>query len=440
VKWIALMAMLAAIQPLSVWLRRNPTYYLRAWTVVGLMPFLVTVAHLVMAARMVDNVTQYHTQGLEFSTLDALVMALYFALPHKGDALPFRGVMLVYFVAVIVAIPQSFALEFSIYYAWQLLRMYFVYTVVARACTDTRIVTAILRGMAIGLCFQAPISVLQRLGGMIQASGTFDHQNILGMVSHFVVMPFFAAFLEGLWGILPALVVASGVVVQVLTGSRGTLGLAAIGYFQVFFLSSLSSFSSRKILVLGGAVAALVVIVPVAMSSIEGRGGAEIESSDEARGSMERAAAMMLDDHPLGTGPNTYIQMANIGGYNAAAKVDYTSWVVFVHNAYWIVAVETGYLGVIAFVIMLLRPVFVAFACGYRNRRDPRGILLLGLAVALLAVQIHGLFEWVMLKSIVQYLFAIEFGMVAGLAIQLGYWRKSAGQNRSAAMISAKSL
>lgn len=67
VKWIALALIFAAIQPLSAWLRRNPVYRMRAWTALGLMPFLITVAHLVMAARLVDDVTQYHTQGLEFS-------------------------------------------------------------------------------------------------------------------------------------------------------------------------------------------------------------------------------------------------------------------------------------------------------------------------------------------------------------------------------------
>ncbi|WP_426424841.1 O-antigen ligase family protein [Bradyrhizobium genosp. A] len=428
-KWIALLLIFAAIQPLSAWLRRNPAYRMRAWTVLGLMPFLITVAHLVMAARLVDAITQYHTQGLEFSALDALAMALYFSQPREGNRIPFRIEMSLYFIAVIIAIPQSFSVEFSLYYPWQLLRMYFVYMVVATAsAADARVVKAILQGMAIGLCCQAPISILQRLSGVLQASGTFDHQNILGLVSHFVVLPYFAAFLEGWWGVIPALVVVSGVVVQVLTASRATLGLATTGYCLVYVLSIFTSFSPRKMRVLGAAVAVLVVVVPIALSSIEGRGGAEIEGSDEARGSMERAAGMMLDDHPLGVGPNTYIQMANMGGYNAAARVDYTSWVVFVHNAYWVVAVETGYLGAITFILMLLRPVFVAFLCGFRNRKDSRGVLLLGLAVALLVVEVHGLFEWVMIKSIVQYMFALEFGMVAGLAMQLGYWRRAGGK------------
>lgn len=428
-KWIALLLVLGAIQPLSAWLRRNPAYRMRAWTVLGLMPFLITVAHLVMAARLVDDVTQYHTQGLEFSALDALAIALYFSLGNDGNRTPFRFEMSLYFIAVLVAIPQSFAIEISLYYPWQILRMYFVYMVVATAvASDARVVKAILQGMAIGLCCQAPISILQRAAGALQASGTFDHQNLLGMVSHFVVLPFFAAFLEGWWGVLPALVVVSGVVVQVLTASRATIGLAAASYCLAYVLSALASFSPRKMRVLGAAVAVLFVVVPVSLSLIEGRGGAEIEGSDEARGSMERAAGMMLDDHPLGVGPNTYIQMANMGGYNAAARVDFTSWVVFVHNAYWVVAVETGYFGAITFVVMLLRPVLVGFVCGFKNRRDPRGILLLGLAVALLVVEIHGLFEWVMLKSITQYMFALEFGMVAGLATQLGYWRKASSK------------
>jgi hypothetical protein len=403
------------------------------------MPFLINIAHLVMAAMSVDDVNLHHTQGLEFSVLDAFAIALYLSAPRERYALPFRLGMVLYFVAVVASIFQSFQPDFSLFYSWQLLRMFLVYAVVARGCADMRVVTAILQGMAIGLLFQVPFSVIERFGyGVLQASGTFEHQNILGLVSHFVVFPFFAAFLDGFWGALPTLVVLSGVIVEVLTTSRATLGLAALGYLATYALSALGSLSSRKLTILGAAILMLVVVVPVAISSFETRGEIEMEASNDTRRSMEHAAELMLADYPFGVGANTYIQRANIGGYNAGADVDITSWVIFVHNAYLIVAAETGYLGVITFVIMLLRPTFVAFFCGFRNKRDRRGILLLGLGVAFLIVEIHGLFEWVMLKAITQYFFAIEFGMVAGLTRQLGYWRQPIGQKTAALMASGR--
>lgn len=438
-KWAALAIMLMAIYPLSLWLRRNPSKALWAWVLLGLMPFLITVAHLVMAAILVDNPNIYHTQGVEFSALDALVIALYFGSRQERYRLPFRIEMILYFTAVACSAFQSFSPRISLYYSWQLLRMFLIYVVVARACVDLRVVKAILLGMAIGLCFQAPVSLGERFGlGMVQAIGTFDHQNILGVVSHCVVFPFFAAFLEGFWGFLPALVIVSGLAVQILTGSRGTIGLAAIGYVETFLVLAFGRFSPRKLSILGVAIVGLFVFVPVAVSSIEHRGTAEIVGSDEARGSLERAASMMLEDHPWGVGANTYIQSANMGGYNSAAHVDFESWAVFVHNSYWLVAVETGYFGLITFVLMLLRPTFVAFVSGFQNRKDQRGQLLLGLGVALFTVQVHGLFEWILMKSIPQYMLAIEFGMVAGLARQLGYRQRQYTPNTRIAMSSKR--
>jgi hypothetical protein len=86
------------------------------------------------------------------------------------------------------------------------------------------------------------------------------------------------------------------------------------------------------------------------------------------------------------------------------------------------VAAETGYVGLITFVLFLLRPMMVAFLCGLRHRGDPRGDLLLGLGVALLVVYVHSFFEWIFVTFHAQYMLAMEFGLVAGLAQQLGYW------------------
>src|SRR5579872_1457285 len=104
-----------AITPLASWLRRNPTKTHLAWVFVGLMPFLITIAHLVMSIRLVDDVVLHHTQGMEFSVLDALVIALYFSAPRDRYSLPFRPEMAAYFLAVTVSLFQSIAPEYSLF-------------------------------------------------------------------------------------------------------------------------------------------------------------------------------------------------------------------------------------------------------------------------------------------------------------------------------------
>ena len=63
------------------------------------------------------------------------------------------------------------------------------------------------------------------------------HQNLLGLMSHFVVLPFFAILLSGRGGALTIMVIASGVFVILSTASRGTIGLEAFGLAVVFLLS-----------------------------------------------------------------------------------------------------------------------------------------------------------------------------------------------------------
>ena len=75
--------------------------------------------------------------------------------------------------------------------------------------------------------------------------------------------------------------------------------------------------------------------------------------------------------------------------------------------------------------MLLLSPLIVAFRCGWRNRKDQRGDLLLGFGVALLTVYLHSFYEWVFVSFEIEYMFAATMGLIAGLAQELGYWRSA---------------
>jgi O-antigen ligase len=314
----------------------------------------------------------------------------------------------------------------TLFYAWQLARMFLVFAVVVKACADERVPRALLTGMAIGLCLEAADAVWQRFGlGVLQAAGTMGHQNFLGLLSHFVTFPWLALLLAGERGWLPVAAPLAGLVIAVLTVSRGAIGLVTVGYAGLFALSALRRWTSRKALLFAGGIAAACIVAPIILSSLDQRFSAAPSIGDyDERAAFERAATMIIDDHPLGIGANTYVVVANTGGYNTRAGV---AWIIGsdsaqVHNAYYLVTAETGYLGLFTFILMLLQPLIVAFRCGWRNRRDKRGDLLLGLGMSLFIVYIHSYFEWVFVTFPSQYLFALDAGLVAGLATQLGYW------------------
>jgi O-antigen ligase len=369
-------------------------------------------------------------KGVEFSVLDALALALYINLPPQRRLPPFSVLMLFYFLAVLFSIFQAGAPVPALFYPWQLARMFLVYVVVSRASEDPRVVAAVLQGMGAGLCLEAGFAIWQRLVlGELQTTGLVGHQNILGMMSHFVVFPFFALLLATRSDWYTKVVLLAGMLVEVLTTSRATVGLGVSSYVSLFILSALRGWSSRKARIMIIGLAAAAVVTPLAITEFQNRLAFEqkfettpaSEAYDE-RAAFNKAAEMIFTDHPWGVGANQYVYAAYEGDYYRKAGVGYSSWGIDVHNVYWLVAAETGYIGLITFVPLLLYPVFVAFRCGWRNRRDQRGDLLLGLGVALLAVYIHSFFEFAFVLFEVQYLFVIALGMTAGLARQLGYW------------------
>jgi O-antigen ligase len=390
----------------------------------GLLPF--APFHLYMAFISWPTWPGY-VQGTEIWVLDALALALMLSMRGTKCPLPFQLPMLLYFSVVLLSTLEARTPIPALFYPWQLGRMFLMYATVTRGVyTDPRVAPALLKGMAAGLIMEAVIAIWQRFGlGILQVSGTFEAQNSLGLISHFFVYPFFALLLWGASGWLPILVTLAGMVTETLTASRATLGIAGLGFAAVFMVSAFRKWNSPKMLVLLIGAVTIPIIVSVVLSSLAQREiGNSPAESDREREAFIRAAGMILSDHPFGIGSDQYLVIANMEGYLQAAGVPPKSRTSIVHNVYLLVATETGYLGLITFVFLLLRPLTVAVLCGWRNRGDERGVLLLGLGVALLAVYIHSYFEWIFLQPEPQYMFAQDVGLVAGLAQRFGYWRR----------------
>jgi O-antigen ligase len=395
---------------------------------VGFLPFVIGHYHLFMAVISWPEWPGY-VYGTEITILDIIAAALYLSLPRAKGTLPFRVSMVLYFIAVLASTFQAQSGIAALFYSWQLARMFLMYAVVARACADQRVVPALLTGMAVALCLEACDTLYQRAHGMFQVGGTLGHQNLLGLMSEFVVFPWLALLLAGQRGWQPVTVPFAGAVVAVMTVSRATLGLAGVGWAVLFILSALRQWTPRKALILAGGAAALTALAPVILSSFERRFGTQltIESDYDDRAAFISATEMMLADHPFGVGANNYVVSVNSGGYNDRAGVipQEGSENAHVHNIYLLVAAETGYIGLVTFLLMVLQLLVVAFRCGWRSRGDPRGDLLLGVGTSLLIVLIHSNFEWVAITYPMQYMLALEAGVIAGLAEQLGYWRRA---------------
>jgi hypothetical protein len=157
--------------------------------------------------------------------------------------------------------------------------------------------------------------------GTLQDTGPFAHQNTFGLMSNFLTFPFLAMLLVGEPGWLPITVPIAGAIIAILTGSRATIVLTGMGYVLLFACSALRGWSSRKTKVALIGIAAAAILIRVAVSTLQVRLGGSPLLEDEEREAFERAAAMMVADHPMGVGANHHVVAANTEGYSDRAGV-----------------------------------------------------------------------------------------------------------------------
>lgn len=429
-KWPVLFLSVLMILPVSAWLRRNRHQYRLIWGVFGFLPFgLAAVPQLDIA--LVDwSGWPGFVKGVLFSAVDVAALSLLFALPKSDRPVPFRLPMLLYFGVVSFSVLYAWNSVPAFFYPWQLLRVFLIFYVVARATEDRAVIPPLLAGLTVSLCLQAVLVLYQRYGlGVLQAHGGFGHQNLLGLVSNLVMLPLFALLLSGrrTWTSIAGPV--AGCIVAVMTTSRATVGLAAMGMGLIYVISMMRQLTQQKAAMGLLAIFAVAALAPIAISSFDARfkGGPIADGVYDERIAFIDTAKGILDDNPFGVGANNFVIVANVGGYFDRAGV---TWAVgsrsaHVHNIYWLTLAETGYLGLAALLFLLFCPLKAALVCGWRHRADRRGDLLLGLGVSLLILYIHCYYEWIFFLAAVQYIFAINLGLIAGLTQQLGYWRKA---------------
>lgn len=420
-KWVALLLFAGLVPALISWLRGNPERAPIVWTAMGFLPFVMDPWHLIIAPISWAMWPGF-AKGLELSLLDFVALAVFLRYQKIRIASPLLTVLPLYILVVLATMAWSGVPMAAFFYAWQLARVMLLFAAVAKICQDQRGPSALITGMVLGLCVQAGYAIDQRLSGVTQASGTFGHQNLLGMVSHFVTFPALALLMVDGKRRAPLFGVLAGAIVIIFGASRATLGLAGIGFVALLFLSIMRKPTSRKSMIVGLGLVGLAVATPLAFSSLQERFTvAPISTDYDERAAFERAARMVIADHPMGIGANQYVVVANTQGYSDRAGViwNFGSRGANVHNAYLLVWAETGFLGLAAFVLMLLSPLRIAFQTAWRNRKDPRGDLLLGLAVCLAIVTIHCFFEWIFVVYPVEILFAIDTGIIAGLVRQI---------------------
>lgn len=422
-KWAAV-AVASALVPVAVGImRRYPRTLGIAIATAGFLPF-IGLSHF---SINLISYAQYRgdSRGLEVTTVDFLMAALFFLLKPSMRATPYRRTRLLYLAAVVLSIGAAQVPLYSLFGLWKLLRMYAVVVVLSKACEDPDLSPRLLSGMSCGICLEATLCLYQHyVLHVYQAPGNFEHQNTLTMACNLITPVAFAILLARPGRAALATVMASALCV-VLGLSRGSLGAFAAALLAVYILS-LARGATWRIVGAGavGGVAALALALKV-YRTVRIRFLSAPVTSLEGRLLFENAAAAMLHDHPWGIGINQFSDTLLRFGYGEKVGLGAGDQSGIVHNIYWLTAAELGYAGLAAYLLMIAVPVWLAIRWARRTEMsDIRGPVLLGCAVGLLIVHAQGLLEWLARQTAFSYLYWMIAALISGMTRQMARERE----------------
>jgi O-antigen ligase len=233
-----------------------------------------------------------------------------------------------------------------------------------------------------------------------------------------------ALLLAGQGGRLAAASVLAAAVCVVLSLSRGSLAMF-IGAMAFVFLGSLvRRMTSRKVWVALALAAGGVVFIAKSYDTIIERFLTAPEASVRARDRFKAAAAAMLREHPTGIGINQFSYVLKNEGYADELDMPEMDRDGLAHHIYWLTLAEMGWAGLLAYLLLIVRPLWDALRGALRRGNGIRGDVLLGCAAGMTVMAIHGTAEWVARQTRVTYLFWIVVGLTAALYRQVTRMRE----------------
>jgi len=388
-----------------------------------LLMALVVMLFVSVGDVFIISVEEYRgtERGLGVTAVDLLAVAIAVAFPSPRRPVPFRLAMAIYFLPCALSVAVAVMPSYAGFGLFKLARGYFLYWAVVRACLDSKYPPYLLWGLSIALVFEGLLCVkLRYVDGMHQVVGAFPHQNSLGMAVNLVTPMMLAlALRHKQW--LAASAVLAGAVCIVLTLSRGALALFGLGVLLTFVGSVwLGGWTRRKKYVaLAGMVGGLALLIKSG-DQIVRRFITAPEASRLTRGRFNDAAWAMIEDHPLGIGLNNYSHVLEHAGYAERAGIEGYGVSGVVHHIYMLTLAEAGWLGLFAYLMVLVVPIRLAWrAIRVGVRDDVRRDVLLGAVVGLITMYLQGLLEWVARQPVQMYLFFVMLALVGGLSTQL---------------------
>lgn len=427
-RFVALALILLSFPILVAWLKQNVARRDWALFAVGLFTFIfhnLQVDAAIISWALWPGISR----GIIVSPIDTIGWALILTRSGARNRLPFIGLILLYMVPATLSMAVSAVWMASLFVPLQTLRLLLTFIAVAGELHRPTALRSLFGGMSVGLMVQAGYVIDQKLKGVVQATGTAFHQNMLGMMVHMIIVPMLAAVLEGQRSKLVYAGIVAGLIIVAGGGSRAAMGITAAGLVLVLLLSLMRRMTPRKGKIMAAALVVAAVMVPLGLATLEDRfGDRSLVTEEEERAAFERAARAMADDHPLGVGANTYVTVSNVQGYAQRAGVVWNkgSRSAPVHNAYLLARAETGWLGNIMLIAMLVIPLIAGLRIAFSERSSPLGGVALGSSVAALMVMLHSNYEYAWFLEEPQRVYFLNMAIIAAASVALRRARREA--------------
>lgn len=416
-RFVGLALIILSFPLFLTWLRSRPQHRGYALTLIVFMLFLAGRPLQVDAALVTWPLWNGTVRGIQLSLVDTLALAIIATRRSGVDRLAFLPLLGFYLVTLTLSIVNASVPLASVFSCYQWSRAILLFVALGGELTRARALQSLISGLSLGLLLQAGFVVWQKLSGVVQATGTLGHQNILGVIAELAVIPLLAAVLEGDRRRLTAAGLVAGLVIVASGGSRGAMAMVGVALVVLVILSLARRFTPHKLKVLGFGVLAMSLVLPIGLYTLEERfGDTPFTAEEDQRAAFERAARAMAADHPFGVGANLFVSVNNLQGYAAEAGVawNFANRSAPVHNAYLLARAETGWAGQIAFMSLFLIPVFAALALGFSDRRSFANGVVLGSGIAIAAVGVHNLYEFVVHTYHPQALLIVNLAIIAG--------------------------
>lgn len=349
---------------------------------------------------------------------------------------PYNTILWQLLIAVsVLSLINSQVAYYGLFTLHKFIRGYILYWVIVNLVREKEDVAAVVYGVMVAVVFQSGVVIWDKYithKVVNRSIGSFPHPNTLAMYVDLITPMILAVVLAGGFSKnanrMAMLAILGALVCIIFTKSRASLVIMGASLALVTGLSILLKPSGKKIAIALMGFLVVDILGVIAAPKIIERFQKAPEASELTRVYFNQAARAMADNNRFGTGLNSYSW--------TLANTDYY-WYVYseerdtvkdedefresrmgqsrlgtAHHIYYLFAAETGWPGMIIFIMFLSRYYLHNLILLFRTKNEYYQAILLGLLVGFSTLHLQGLLEWIFRQTQVFFLFCVLSGLM----------------------------